>query len=236
MDAVAELGRKKRTVVVLDEFQDILKLKDSKRILATLRSRIQHQAGIAYVYAGSIRNDMEQLFAHPDSPFFKSAVAMQVGPLASAQFTRFIRDKFRIGERSITDAALAEVFHITGQNPGDAQQFCRALWDTTSHGQTIGCNHVPAALTVVFAQEAKAYHAILNAVTGLQLKCLLGLARVGGRQVTSREFIDASGVPLPSSVKHAFTRMQKIRVVFRHEGEYKFLNPFFGEWLLRNKV
>jgi len=235
MDAIAELGRKKTTVVVLDEFQDILKLKDSKTILATLRSRIQHQSGIAYIYAGSIRNDMEQIFAHPDSPFFKSALAMQVGPLDDKRFVQFLRDKFLLGKRSITDAALAAIFDMTRRNPGDVQQFCRALWDTTSHGQEVDSAQIPAALTVIFAQEAKAYHAMLNAVTDLQLKCLLGLARVGGKQVTSQEFIEASGVALPSSVKHAFTRLQKVRIVFRSEGEYKFFNPFFGAWLLHRK-
>ena len=113
------------------------------------------------------------------------------------------------GSQDICILALAKArfWPGTANTMGDVQQVCRALWDATSHNQEIDGGQLPAALAVIFAQEAKAYHAMLNAVTELQLKCLLGLVRVGGKQVTLRKFIEASGVALPSSIKHAFTRL-----------------------------
>ena len=124
---------------------------------------------------------------------------------------------------------------MADDNPGDTQQMCRALWEITAYGRHIDADHLPEALEVIFAQEAKGYHALLTSLTDLQLKCLVALARIGGQQVTSQEFIEASGVKLPSSIRQAFTRLERTRIVFRKDGEFRFFNPFFGAWLLARK-
>jgi hypothetical protein len=63
-------------VVVLDEFQDVLNCQDSDRLIAMLRSYIQHQPDIPYIFAGSIRHQMYDIFMGYSSPFFKSALPM----------------------------------------------------------------------------------------------------------------------------------------------------------------
>jgi len=236
MDVLEQLGAKSRLVVVLDEFQDVLGIDEGERLLALLRGKIQNHAKIAYLFAGSLRRNMERIFTHPDSPFFKSAVALEVGPLDHDTFVEFLRAKFWQAKRTVSDDALHEVFRLSSDNPGDVQQLCRSLWETTAEGESIGLEHLSAALEVIFAQESKGYQALLEVLSEQQLKCLLGLARVGGDRVTSREFIEASGVGLPSSIKKAFTRLEKTRTVFKKDGGYRFFNPFLGEWLLRRKA
>ena len=78
-------------VVVFDEFQDILNLKDAREVLALLRSKVQFQTDIAYVFAGSIRNKMDSIFNNPDSAFFKSAIPIHVGSLDKNTFQELIR-------------------------------------------------------------------------------------------------------------------------------------------------
>ncbi|MBW2345499.1 MAG: ATP-binding protein, partial [Deltaproteobacteria bacterium] len=46
-------SKTKPIVVVLDEFQDILNLDDARETLALLRSKIQFQSDIPYIFAGS---------------------------------------------------------------------------------------------------------------------------------------------------------------------------------------
>ena len=72
--SVESLGKKRRLVAVFDEFQDILNLEDSHKALALLRSKIQFQRDIPYIFVGSIRHKMDEIFTHRDSPFFKSAI------------------------------------------------------------------------------------------------------------------------------------------------------------------
>lgn len=63
-------------VVVLDEFNDVLNCQDSDRLVAMLRSYIQHQSDIPYIFAGGDRYKMYDIFMGYSSPFFKSALPM----------------------------------------------------------------------------------------------------------------------------------------------------------------
>ncbi|NIO80032.1 MAG: hypothetical protein GTN53_05705 [Candidatus Aminicenantes bacterium] len=166
--------------VVFDEFQDILNLKDASTTLAVLRSKIQFHTDIPYIFAGSIRNRMDEIFNNPDSPFFKSAITINVGPLDREVFSGFLQAKFSKGKRRVSQTLLDRVFEITQDNPGDIQQLCGAVWEVTSYNDNIKEDIIPSALELVFSRELKGYEAILSQVTGQQLRCLKGLARLGG--------------------------------------------------------
>ena len=100
LDLLDFIGRKKRFVVVFDEFQDIQKIGDADESIALLRSKIQFHKLIPYVFVGSIRHRMDKLFISPDSAFFKSAIPITVGPLPYEKFSKFLTKKFEKGRRN----------------------------------------------------------------------------------------------------------------------------------------
>ncbi|MDP2989054.1 MAG: hypothetical protein Q8O57_00610, partial [Kiritimatiellota bacterium] len=59
-----------------------------------------------------------------------------------------------------------------------------------------------------------------------------GLARLGGKAPLSSVFIQGVGIIGPASIKKALNRLVQLKIVYRHQGEYKFVNPFFKTWLL----
>ena len=71
--------REKPLVIFLDEFHGVLNCEDSGRLIALLRSHIQHQPDIPYIFAGSSRQQMYDIFMGSTSPFFKSALPMEIG-------------------------------------------------------------------------------------------------------------------------------------------------------------
>ncbi|MBN1675803.1 MAG: hypothetical protein JXR37_32465 [Kiritimatiellae bacterium] len=163
---------------------------------------------------------------------FKSAIAVDVGSLDPTVFSAFLKEKFGKGRRKVTDETLAEVIATAESVPGDVQALCGALWDTSAPGDTVAKACFPKALELVFSRESKGYEAVLVQITGQQLKCLTGLARLGGKSPLSTAFLEGAGIPLPASVKKALNRLVQLKVIYRHQGEYKFINPFFKLWLL----
>jgi uncharacterized protein len=233
LDLIASFHLKtKPLVVVFDEFQDILKLKDSRETLARLRSKIQFQSGIPFLFAGSIRNRMDEIFNDPDSAFFKSAIPIEVGPLKNEFFQEFIIKKFEIGKRKITSDVMDRIFDICINVAGDIQQLCGALWDTTVYGGHMLEGQIPLALEQIFAHESKGYETTLNIISGQQLKFLTGLAKIGGRTPTSSDFLKQSGISQPSSAQAALKRLMDLKIIFHYENDYRFVNPFFRAWLL----
>ncbi|MFH0907205.1 MAG: AAA family ATPase [bacterium] len=231
LDLVEKMQKQSPLVVMFDEFQDILNLESSRETLALLRSKIQFHNSIPYVFAGSVRNQMHDIFTNPDSPFFKSAISVEVGSLNREQFKAFLRTKFSIEKRTVDDEVLDTGFEIAGDLPGDVQQYCGALWDTTPEKSRIDKACIPPALHLIFTRESKGYEAVLVQLTAHQLRCLVGVAKLGGDAPFSGAFLQGVGIPNAASVKKALHRLVQLKVIYRYAGEFKFVNPFFKAWL-----
>ncbi len=229
---IEQMYRKKRLVVFVDEFQDILKIPDHREVLAILRSRIQFQSEIPYVYAGSIRNQMHGIFYDVDSPFYKAALPLDVGPLDDKRFSTFLARKFSSGDRFVDTETMDRIFELTGRAAGDVQALCSSFWDISDQGAVLGLDSIPDALENIFAQESKGYEMTLVQMTASQIKCLSALARVGGGSPYSSEFLKASNLATASSVTRALNRLIALRVLFKGDAGYTFSNPFFRHWII----
>ena len=226
-----ETGKRKKIVVFFDEFQDILSINDSKRILAVLRGKIQLQKNISFIFCGSIREQMVNIFSDSESPFFKSAIPMQIDSISRNEFQRFIEKKFALGERVLDDEILDKIFLITNSITGDTQELCEALWSTSESGDNITEKHFNKAIKLIFSREQAVYGIILNRLTAFQLKILKAIAINGGKAPYSNEFMSKAGVNNASSVRKAVGRLVESKVIYEYQGEYKFINPFFTFWL-----
>jgi hypothetical protein len=137
-----------------------------------------------------------------------------------------------LGKRSIDQPVLDLIFEIAENIPGDIQQLCSAIWEITSYKEIIDESIIPKALKLIYAREFKGYEAILVQLTANQLNCLVGLAKIGGKAPLSSKFVKEVGIELPATIKKALTRMIQLKIIYRYQGEYKFVNPYFKSWLL----
>lgn len=231
---IQKLHSQKPLVVILDEFQDILEVDNTDEALALLRGEIQLHAGLPYLFTGSSRKQMETIFSSYQSPFFKSAIPLTVGPLPAREFTAFLQKKFAAGNRKVADDVMIKIFKIANQVTGDIQQLCEAIWNTTEPGQEIDSpEYLAGALDLIFAREQSAYEILIGNLSAKQLQVLTALARLGGIRVTSLDFIQAVGKTTPSYVKATLMRMIQLGIVHYGDDEYRFFNPFFRMWILQ---
>jgi len=234
MDTLGKLGEEHRCCVVFDEFQDILQLEDSASILAMLRGKIQFHSGVSYVYLGSLRNKMSELFTDSRQPFYKSAVIFDIGHIDDADFVPFIRKRFQEAGRSIDDETIRELLEMADRVSGDVQELCDALWATTEEGDAITRASIPAALELVFARESKSYTPIMAQLSRMQLRMLQEIARQGGKQVMGQAFMEAANLHNAASIRKSILRLVELDILYlSDDGEYRFSNPFLREWMLR---
>lgn len=232
LDPIGEEGRAHPLVVVFDEFQALMEMEESEAVVATLRGSIQMQPHVTYFYLGSVRNLMDALFNDPRQPFFKSAASVSVGPIGRETFSGYLREKFRTGRRRVSDGALTMIFDLARDITGDVQQLCSAIWNGTDTGCEIGEDEVRQGLARIHQTENESNMRIIALLTPGQVKVLLGLAKVGGGQPTSKTFLEASGVAQPSSVTKAISRLEREGLIHRDADGYQFFSPFFRTWLL----
>ena len=87
--AMAE-REKRRVAVVFDEVQRILEY-ESDLVERKLRSVIQHQAQVCYLFLGSRKHLVQQMFLDKSRPLYRSAGHYPLGPIGEEHWIEFIR-------------------------------------------------------------------------------------------------------------------------------------------------
>lgn len=233
LDAIMEQTAKRRTCVVLDEFQDILDMPDGERILAILRSRIQLDSDTAYIFLGSVRNRMTDIFWSPDSPFYHSAAALPVGEIEDKDFLAFLQARFATGGRRLSREMFEKISTMARKTPGYIQELCDTLWDETDRNETIDDAALQRALVNIFAREQDHYEIFIRRLTALQVRVLRTLASHVETGVYSSRSLAMAQVYNSASMKRAIEKLVKDGLVYNFEGSFRFANPFFREWLVR---
>ncbi len=231
-DMIAEYSLSMKLCILLDEFQDVLDIDDAETLVAQIRGRIQLMDEPCFLFLGSIRNRMYDLFTSPGSPFFKSALLFEVGPMPDDEFKAFIKAKFKSGGRTISDDALDMVLSCAERTSGDVQQLCHALWETTDRGDSIGKEALSNALQFIFEQEGAFYVRQVKLLTGFQERVLSAVANAGSVGMLTSAFMEAAGSASRTSVKKALSRLVQLEILFQRDGDFRFVNPFFRRWML----
>ena len=98
-----------------------------------------------------------------------------------------------------------------------------------------GCRRpadIKPALDEIFEQESGSFELQTTRLTRYQFKVLVALAKLGGRNVYSSEFMSAAEVPSSGTATKALQRLVADGLVFVHDKEYRFFNPFLRAWLI----
>lgn len=232
MGAIEKLAKENGLCVVFDEFQDILKLEDNPwGVLAQMRSTIQFQANTPYFYLGSIRNEMLKIFSDPESPFFKSALPLEVGAIDRFDFAAFIQRRFEAGKRKVSLDFVAKVIDFADGVSGDVQELCDALWERSERGATLDESVLPMAMECIFSRESGAFEAALARMTPRQMRVLRALAEHPTEKVFAAEFMEAARMTNAGAMKKTIDRFLSDRIIFQKGNVYRFFNPFFKEWI-----
>ena len=110
----------KPCLVAIDKFQQITNYADN-RIEALLRTYIQRCTNAHFIFSGSHRHLMAEMFTSPTRPFYQSVTLMNLKPLDIEKYKEFATVKFEVrnkhldaeGEaRSVKSGAFAKKYHL----------------------------------------------------------------------------------------------------------------------------
>ncbi|HET8861927.1 MAG TPA: hypothetical protein VFM94_01605 [Solirubrobacterales bacterium] len=118
-----------RTLVIFDEFQDILATRE--RADAVIRSEIQHHGDAAsYIFAGSHVGMMRNLFADKRRAFYGQAGPVDLPPLRPDDVASYIAVRFEETTRSI-GTALDRLLDTAQGHPQRTMLLAHLLWNLT---------------------------------------------------------------------------------------------------------
>lgn len=225
-ERVAE-KRGKRVVVAFDEFQEISAL-DGIGIEKLMKAKFEQHKRAAYVFAGSKRHLLHQIFADEGRPLFKFARPMELGNIPKEEFSGFILRKFEGTGGRIAGEVIDEILEFTGGHPYFTQQLCHELWYLAKKVEDPSM--VERAIEVVLAHYGVEYEHIWDGLrSGTQRRLLLGMAREHEPNLYSTDFIVKYQLKTVAHVQRALKLLENKGLVEKG----KITDLFFAEWLRR---
>ena len=233
LELPANLGaeRHRQVVLIFDEFQEIVSL--DPHLPALLRSVFQEQPHVGHIYLGSKRHMMMRIFNDQNEPFWRSAKHMELGPIPAAEFSRFVRRRFRSSGKTIDAETADALLEITGGHPYGTQELAYALWQATPAGEKAELPQLDVALDAVLRSEHSHFARIWEKATRNQRLILQALASEPGHLLASA-YRARHRLGTPSTVQYAAGTLVEDELIGKDSsGAYGIVEPFLAEWVRR---
>lgn len=183
-------------VIAIDEFQQIRDYPE-QNMEALLRTYIQQMHNLTFVFCGSKKHLMTDIFTNEKKPFYASTSFVSLSKIAEAPYTAFIRRLFEERQRSITSEAIQFILEWTRRHTYYTQQLCHTIY--ANGKQSIDLKEVKLACNQLMKQSEAVYLQYRQMLTDKQWDYLIAIAKEGSvQQITSSAFLKRHKIGTPS--------------------------------------
>lgn len=121
--------KKKKVVLFLDEFQVVGEVTEDCSIEAVIREAAQKSRNVAYIFSGSNRHLMEQMFYDKKRPFYKLCDLITLNRISSEDYQEYIQKAaiYRWGKK-VDQKVIDIIFSLTERHAYYVNKLCSLLW------------------------------------------------------------------------------------------------------------
>ncbi|MHB0976457.1 MAG: AAA family ATPase [Candidatus Aquicultorales bacterium] len=223
--------KKRRLVVVFDEFQEFEKIDpdfDNR-----LRAVIQHHANVGYVFMGSKRHLIEKLFFKKDRALYQSAKPFPLAKIPVDDFTSYIRSRFKKTSIAIGGGMIGRILDVTGAHPYYTQQLCHEVWNGARDERRVTEEVIDKAVQSVIDTQSYAYSEMWDCTTAKQRALLGALSVEPGAGILSADFVRRFSLGATSNVQYSAKVLAEKQLIERVNGGWAITDVFFQRWILQ---
>ncbi|WP_455096411.1 AAA family ATPase [Prevotella koreensis] len=225
-------GADNRCIVAIDEFQAIAGYPE-KNVEALLRTHIQHCRNCNFIFAGSERHVMTEIFLSASRPFYQSTKMITILPIECDRYVDFAQRLFKEYDKAIDREAVVEIYNRYEGITWYVQSVLNSLFTTTPVGGRCDVGDVSQAIELVVVQQSFAYSSLLYQLPAKQKEVLIAICREGkARNISSKDFLQRHHLTA-SSVQAAVKGLLEKDFITSDLGTFTVYDKFFADWLLR---
>ena len=226
----------KPCLVAIDEFQQITNYGD-KRIEALLRTYVQRCVNAHFIFSGSHRHLMGEIFTSPARPFYQSVVLMNLKPLALDKYREFAIEKFAERGKTLAPQVTDEVYSRFDGITSYMQRIMNVLFLKTPKGSTCTIDMINDAIDYNLDIASDTYEAMLRQMPEKQRAVFIAISAEGAaKNVRSGAFAKKYHLPSPSSVNSAIKGLLEKDFITQSGDAYVVYDKFFDLWIQRNVI
>ena len=218
--------------VAIDEFQVIAKYPENN-VEALLRTQIQHCNNATFIFSGSQRHMMGEIFTSPSRPFYQSTAIMDLKPIQEEVYCEFAQRHFSDNGKYIEADAVHKVYQRFEGITWYIQFVLNSLYSLTQDGETCTIDKVETAIDNILSQLSFTYSSLLFQLPTKQKEVFMAICKEGKvKEITSSKFLNTYKLTA-SSVQGAIKGLLDKDFITYELGIYSAYDKLFEEWLRR---
>lgn len=221
----------RRCIVAIDEFQQIAKYPE-QNIEALLRTYIQRQANCNFIFAGSERHMMQEMFSSAARPFYNSADMMELKAIPKEIYVAFVTGHFKKCQRRIEPGDVEKVYDLFKGHTYYIQKAFNEAFADTPAGSECTTDTLQRAIEAMVVSNDTIFREILSNVPEKQKALLYAIAREGeAERITSADFIRRHSLTSASSVQSAMKKLLEKDMITETGKVFSVTDKLFGMWI-----
>lgn len=220
-------------IVAIDEFQTICDYAENQ-IEAELRTYMQHCPNAQFIFSGSKRHLLSEMFTNSKRPFYQSSAMINLEPIALDKYISFAQHHFEAAGKHIAPETVTAIYERYCGVTWYVQFILNTLYTSTAQGETCLPTDVADAVDTILSQLNYSYRSTLFYLPSRQKEVLLAICSEGvAKNLTSRAFMNRHHLSA-SAIQGAIKGLLEKDFITEELGEYRVYDLFFEDWLKQN--
>ena len=227
----------KPCIFAIDEFQQISQYPE-KNVEATLRTHIQKMSNCLFIYAGSNRHILENMFNSAAKPFYNSASQIYLDRIPKEVYTAFADEQLSKAGRKISPEALSLAYDLFEGHTYYVHNVLHNAFAYLEPEKMIDEKDINMLLNDILEEKGRSFASVMNQLNFQQKETIIAIAKEGKASgVTSVRFVKKHALKSPSSVQYAISALLEKQLLTYQNVErtktYSVSDRFMEMWICR---
>lgn len=218
-----------KIVIAIDEFQQINQYPEDN-IEGLLRSKIQLLNNVSFIFSGSQKHILINMFADNSRPFYQSTEMMELTKIEKKHYLNFILYHFDKNNCKISIETATLILDFTFNHTYFVQFLCNRLYG--SRIKIIDKETVKTQVNAILQENATIYYGYQSLLTLPQWKLLTAIARASGAsEIQSKKFVQKNDLGSSSNVNRSLNSLIEKDMIYQENNLYYLNDAFLSRWL-----
>jgi hypothetical protein len=221
-------------VIAFDEFQQINEYPE-KNTEALLRTIIQEVKNLRFIFSGSKKHILTEIFGNSKRPFYASTQVEYLDFIPSDKYKAFIKNHFSKNNKTIQDQDIDFILNWTNHHTYFVQVVCNRLYATGK--RKIKLTDIQQTCYKILKDQEVFFYQYRNLLSMQQWNVLKAISKEEKvYQVTGKEFLTKYKFSNASAVKRCVESLLEKEMIYQESDEngtfIRTYDVFLQKWFL----
>lgn len=228
-------NRPRKVILAIDEFQQVREY-EGISMEALLRTYIQPLKNVQFIFSGSKKHMIAEMFTAENAPFYESASVYSIDKIDREVYADFIQRQFKEQKKVISRDAVDYILDWTRCHTFYTQMLCNRVFQSVKKEASL--MDVLVAADTILKEHNDTFLERRNLLTTKQWNYLIAVAKEGVvTEPTSSAFLQKYRLGAPSTVSRLLNSLLDKELLLETKtlagSSYSVYNVFFSRWLER---